>query len=154
MSIEIDPSSSSAILKLKRLDRLTKEGVEFAAFTSANGLRKSANTEILKKPKTGRIYIRRDRAGRRRRHQASAAGESHANLTGTLRKAISFKASNVAIEFGYGVLKNDAPAYAARIEFGQGSIQARNTLSNAIRSERRNFQNNFDREIGKRLGTL
>lgn len=151
--IIIDPASRKAIALIKNLRRLTKEGVEYAAWQSAKQLQQATSQQILQRPKGGRTYIRRDSAGRGRRHTASAPGETHANRTGRLRKALSYKVSSTEIEFGYGVTKNDAPEYAGFVEFGTRRMLARPSLQNGIASQRRNFQNNFDRQIGKRLGT-
>jgi hypothetical protein len=142
------------VTRLNNLDKLTKAGVEHGAWTSARGLRSATSAEILRRPKGGRTYIRRTRSGGRRRHVASAPGETHANMTGTLRRSLDFKVSTTEIEFGYGVTKNNAPEYAEAVEFGRrdGSMAARPSLQNGIKGERRNFQNNFEREVGKRLG--
>lgn len=151
MSVTIDRNSRTAVARIHRLKELTRSGVEFAAWTSGRGLVKATSAEILRKPKSGRVYVSRDRAGRRRRHRASAAGESIANRTGATRRSLSFKVSPNQLEFGYGVRKNDAPAYAEFPEFGTRRMEPRPSLQNGIKSERRNFQNNFEREIGKRL---
>lgn len=151
MTIKMDRKSRKVIVKISRLSKLTRSGVEFAAYTSGKGLVKTASAQILKKPKGGRVYIRRDSAGRRRRHVASAPGESIANRTGATRRSLSFKVNITRLEFGYGVDKNDAPDYAAFPEFGTKRMRPRPSLQNAIKAERRNFQNNFEREIGKRL---
>lgn len=151
MSIKIDSSSRKAVATIKNLDKLTKSGIEHAGYTSGRGLMKATSAAILEKPKGGRVYLLRTKSGRRRKHRASAAGESHANLSGTLRKTLSFKVSSTDLEFGYGVDKNDAPDYAAFLEFGTRKIKPRPSLQNGIKSQRRNMQNNFDREIGKRL---
>lgn len=151
-----DNSSRRVSVRIRSLGKLTAEGVEYASYRSALGLRKEANRQILEKPKHGRVYISRDRAGRRRRHVASAPGETHANLTGKMRKSLGFAVGQREIEFGFGVLPNNpAPAkYPPAIEFGskKRKIKPRRSAMNAIRAERRNFQANFDREIGKRLG--
>lgn len=149
--ITIDRSSRKAVLRIERMHKLTKSGVEFAAYTSAKGLQRATSAEILRRPKSGRVYIRRDRLGRRRRHVASAPGETHANMTGATRRSLSFKVSNREIEFGYGVQKGDAPEYAEALEFGRPGVAARPSLRIGIKGEVRNFQKNFDREIGKRL---
>lgn len=151
MSLTIDRNSRQAILRIRNLRKLTRSGVEFAAFTSGKGLVKATSAEILRKPKGGRTYIRTDRAGRRRRHIASAPGETHANMSGTLRRSLGFKVNPSQLEFGYGVQSNDAPEYAGFVEFGTRRMKARPSLQNGIKSQRRNFQNNFEREIGKRL---
>ena len=155
MSIELDRKSRATVAKIANLRELTKSGIEHAAYTSAVGLKKATSKEILRKPKSGRTYIRVDRIGRRRKHVASAPGETHANMTGALRRSIGFKVNTSQLEFGYGVESREpAPIYAGRLEFGDkggNGLKARPSLSNGIRSERRNFQNNFEREIGKRL---
>ena len=151
MSVTIDSSSRKVIARINKLGELTRSGVEFGAFTSGKGLVKATSVEILRKPKGGRVYIRRDRAGRRRRHVASAAGETHANRSGLLRRSLGFKVNPTQLEFGYGVQSNDAPEYDEWVEFGTNKMEARPSLQNGIRSQRRNFQNNFEREIGKRL---
>lgn len=152
MTIEMDSKSRKAIEKIRDMEKLTKSGIEFAAYTSAKGLQKTINAEILHKPKGGRVYIRKDSIGRRRKHRASAPGETHANMTGKLRRSLGFKVNTTELEYGYGVeSKEAAPPYAARIEFGGGRIAARPSLQNGAKKERRNFQNNFEQQIGKRL---
>lgn len=151
MLIGVDRHTRRAIARINNLDKLTQSGVEYAAYTSGKQLVKATSAEILRKPKGGRTYIRRDRLGRRRRHVASAPGESIANRTGATRRSLSFKVSPRQLEFGYGVDKNDAPAYAEFPEFGTRKIEPRPSLQIGIRSQRRNMMNNFEREIGKRL---
>lgn len=137
---------------MKKLRKLTTQGVEYAAYVSGKGLVKTTSAQILEKPKGGKTYIIRTRSGRKRRHVASKAGESHANLSGKLRRSLSFKVDPNQLEFGYGVTKNDAPDYAGFVENGTRKMQPRPSLKNGIKAERRNFQNNLEREIGKRLG--
>lgn len=152
MGITIDPNSRKAILRIRGLKKLTKAGIEHGAWTSAQGLRKATSQEILRKPKGGRVYTSRTRSGARRRHIASSPGETHANFSGTLRRSLDFKVSSREIEFGYGVTKGNAPDYAEFVEFGTKNMKPRPSLQNGIKGERRNFQNNFEREISKRLG--
>jgi len=152
VSIEMDRQSRRTVHKIENLRGLTRSGVEHAVYTSAKGLQKTINAEILHKPKGGRVYVIRSATGRRRRHRASAPGETHANLTGKLRKSLGFKVNFNQLEYGYGVeSKEPAPDYAAGVEFGTKNMAARPSLQNGLRDERRNFQNNFEREIGKRL---
>ncbi len=151
MSFTIDRTTRESFELIANLGKLTRSGVEFAAYVSGRGLVRATSKEILRKPKGGRIYIRKDRAGRRRRHIASAPGETHANMSGKLRRSLGFKVNLNQIEFGYGVQSNDAPEYAKFVEFGTRRMRARPSLQNGIKSQRRNFQNNFEREIGKRL---
>jgi len=151
MSVKIDTSSRKAVARICNMGRLTRSGVEFGAYTSGKGLVRTTSAQILQKPKGGRLYVSRTRAGRRRRHVASAPGQSHANFSGRLRRSLGFRVNPRQLEFGYGVVKNDAPDYGEFVEFGTKNMEPRPSLQNGIKTERRNFQNNFEREIGKRL---
>ncbi len=86
-------------------------------------LKTKTSADILRKPKSGRTYYRRDKAGRRRVHVASKAGETHANMTGALRRSLSWKVySFQKMGFGYGVstgMAKRTPIYGAAIEFGK-----------------------------------
>jgi hypothetical protein len=114
-----------------------------------------ANQETLKGVKTGIVYIRRDKAGRRRRHLSSAPGETHANRTGTLRRSLSFQLRGSSeIEFGYGVSSGkEAPEYARAIEFGfeKRNLKPRPSLKNALNSEQGNMTQHFENGIKKAL---
>lgn len=151
MSIKLDTGSRKAVAKIRNLKKLTKRGIEFAAYTSGRGLVKATSDEILAKPKGGRTYVSRTRSGSKRRHVASAPGETHANFSGMLRKSLDFKVSHIQLEFGYGVRRGDAPDYAF-IEFGTVNMGPRPSIQNGIKSQERNIEKNFEREIGKRIG--
>lgn len=146
-----------------RMQQVFRRG--FITFMTA--LKKRANHEILHGKKTGRVYwyygtwaSRRIRGSRRRRHQASAAGETHANLTGRLRRSLSWRVNGwERAEFGYGVStdKGDrAPRYAPWVEFGTKhagfgqKMAPRPTLKNAILKEEAepHFRRAFDAEFG------
>lgn len=149
--ITLDPRSRQAVFSIQNMRVLTQRAVELANFASANQLLRATSREILRRPKGGRTYIRRDRAGRRRRHVASAPGETHANMTGRLRRSLSFRIRGQDIEFGYGVRGNNAPPYARAIEFGSRRIEPRPSLSNGIQAEQRNMITNLQREIDRAL---
>ena len=152
MSITIDSNSRKVILRAKNLKKITREGIEHAAYISGRGLVKTTSAEILKKPKGGKVYVRRTASGRKRRHVASAPGETHANMTGTLRRSLSFRVGRNTLEFGYGVQKNDMPEYGEFVEFGTSKMKARPSLQNGMKKEQRNMVKNLSREIGKRTG--
>ncbi len=139
----LKPTSRRVIEKLIGLDNLTKQGIRQGMFDSGHGLIRNASAEILRKPKSGRTYYILDKAGRRRRHVASAPGETHANLTGAARRSLSFQLSGVSsFEFGYGVSTGkDAPDYVNKLE------KTRPSLQNAIRDERENMIQNLERQI-------
>ncbi len=135
--------------RIEGLEKLTRKGIRQGMARAGQTLIAVASREILKGPKTGRIYIRRDSIGRRRRHQASAPGETHANLTGTLRRSLSFqKHGATELEFGYGVSSGkSAPDYARFVEFGTTKMKARPSLRNTLNSQQGNLTQHFEREI-------
>jgi len=135
--------------RIENLQRLTRRGLRQGMFRAGQTLRAEASRAILNDPKTGIVYIRRDRAGRRRRHQSSAAGETHANLTGALRRSLSFQLRGSSeIEFGYGVSSGrSAPDYAGFVEFGTTKMRARPSLLNALNSQQGNLTQHFENEI-------
>ena len=135
--------------RIENLQRLTRRGLRQGMFRAGQTLRAEASRAILNDPKTGIVYIRRDRSGRRRRHQSSAPGETHANLTGTLRRSLSFQLRGSSeIEFGYGVSSGrSAPDYAGFVEFGTTKMRARPSLLNTLRSQQGNLTQHFEREI-------
>lgn len=116
-------------------------------FLLGKDLRKTASEEILHGKKSGRVYYIRTRSGRRRRHQASAPGESHANITGETRRSIGWHVDGWhSLTFGYGVDdRGPAPDRAEWLEFGTGRMRARPSLQNAMNAAQRNAELYFYR---------
>jgi HK97 gp10 family phage protein len=137
-------------------DRLSKRGMRQGWFQLGRDLKSTASNEILHGMKSGQVYIRRDKAGRRRKHRSSAPGETHANRTGATRRSLSWKVrGHQSLEFGYGVVQARSQAqatpYAEFLEFGTpgGRMKARPSLQNAISATTRNAEKYFDKEILK-----
>ena len=126
--------------------KATERQLRHALFEVGNYYKRSANKAILNKAaKTGRIYIVRSRTGRKRKHRSSARGQSHANLTGELRRSIGWKVSgSKRLLFGYGITA-DAPVYAHAVEITMN----RPSLANAVKAERRNTMNAIERAARK-----
>lgn len=139
----VGPGNKRVIEKIIGLDNAIKQGIRQGMFDSGHTLIKSASTEILRKPKSGRTYLIMNKSGRRRRHVASAPGETHANLTGAARRSLSFQIQGVtSLEFGYGVSAGkDAPDYVEKLESTRPSLQ------NAIRDEQQTMLQHFERDI-------
>lgn len=148
-----------AIIKAKGIEDSMTKGIRRGFFSWGDRLIKIANKNILKKPRHGRVYIRRTKSGRRRRHVASVPGESHANYSGTLRKSLGWKIRGSSeLEFGYGVASSraknqQAPDYADYMENGTPNkkIKPRPTLKIAIRSTEGTAEKFFSYEIKKLL---
>ena len=146
--------NDAVFLRIEGLDKLTKRGIRQARFKIGHGLIGSASREILKGPKTGRVYIRRDKIGRRRRHVSSAPGETHANRSGTLRRSLSFQLrGSHSMEFGYGVSSvKDAPDYDGFVGFGTTNVESPPSLFKPNRADEGNTIQHFQKEIEKELG--
>lgn len=122
-------------------------------FNYLESLQKRTSNEILHGTKTGRLYFHRDKAGRRRRHRSSAPGETHANLTGKLRRSLGWKVYGwETAEFGYGVSSNKAnpaPVYGKYVEKGTKRMDARPSLANAVKAEPRD--EHWDRAVDQEM---
>jgi len=151
--ISLADISRSVVYRLKNLAKLTRSGVEYGSYQCAVSLKREINARILEKPKHGLTYYHRDRAGRIRKHVASAPLETHANFTGKMRRSLGFAVRTSDFEIGFGVNgKEPAPKiYPAIIEFGGVRIKPRNSILNGIRAQQRNFTNYYAAQIGRRL---
>lgn len=149
VSIELEGPSSRTLTEIENHSENARQAVRQTFFYMGRHLKAKTSKNILDKSrKTGRIYIRRDKSGRRRRHQASAPGETHANRSGTLRKTIGTKIhSTDSLEIGYGVAKASLPPEHAEIEFGIGRVKKRPSLANTIDEEGREFETYFEKAL-------
>lgn len=149
------PGNVAVSRKIEGLGALFKQGMRQAMFKSGHSLIGRASAEILRKPKSGRTYIIVDRAGRRRRHVASAPGETHANITGKTRRALSFQLHGVSqLEFGYGVSQPKAGMtsdWAEFLEFGTSRMTARPSLQNALDHQQGVIAQHFQAQIDKQM---
>jgi len=129
-----------------------RQAIRQTFFRMGRDIKKKTSDDILdKSTKTGIWYRVRSRSGKSRRwHQASAPYETHANLSGALRKSLGWKVyGSEMMEFGYGVTKPTTD-YARRIELGgtdnRGiTIKPRPSLENNTKNVR--FETFFDEAI-------
>ena len=146
--MKMTAGSQKVLLRGTQFKKMTRRAIRHGWFALAKDLKQTANKDILRRPKGGRVYIIRGPSGRRRRHIASAPGETHANLSGTLRRSLGWTVrGHSGMEFGYGVDK-PAPDYA-KIELGYGRVKPRPSLQNAIRATNRNSTRYFTERFGK-----
>ena len=131
--------------KLKEIQIKTRRALRKGMYRIGKDLESTLKRDILKKPKSGRTYIRKTANGRRRRHIASAPGETVANRTGNYRNSVGFKVGQDKIEFGAGV------EYAGFLENGTPKMGARPSLKNTIKSKykdmRGDIQTALEREF-------
>jgi hypothetical protein len=151
VGFQADMRNNAVFRRIDRIIPTTREGIRRTWFEVGRDLKNEANKEILRKPKGGATYFVRTRGGRVRRHVASAPGETHANLSGTLRKSVSWKVHGYdRMDFGYGFATNAssrAPAYDVFVEDGTKNMAARPSIENAVNRLERNTQEHFRRAI-------
>lgn len=136
--------NKSTFQQVGNLAELTHRGIRQGFFRLGNELKKELNREVLKKDKRGKTYIRRDRAGRRRRHVSSARGQTPANRTGAYRKAIGYQIrGGEQMEFGI----RDSVDYAKFLEDGTKKMAPRPGVGNAVKSQQRNAREFFESSI-------
>ena len=146
-----DPHNRVVFAQIDNLQEMTRRSIRQGWFMLGRDLIQTASTEILRKPKSGHTYIIRTRSGRKRRHVASAPGETHANITGKTRRSIGYQVDGYqSMEFGYGADGKETSEWGPRLEFGTTRMAARPSLLNAINTTTRNAENYFDNEF-KRL---
>lgn len=140
--IQGDFTNRKVILSIKNTEMLTKKGVAKSFHLIGRDLTKIAKKGILdKKKKTGRVYTIY-KGGRLIKHQASAAGEYPANLSGALKNSIGYIGANSLnrLEFGAGK-ESGRVNYAKFLEKGTEKMGARPFLKMAIKSNFRNIEN-------------
>lgn len=157
MSIRLDLVDASgnkeAIKSAESIAANTRFGVEKAWWRSGKDIHKEFNRQVLAKNKTGRLYIRRTAGGARRRHTASAPGETPANRSGAYRKAFGFNV-NGAHQLRLGVEQigtGRGGKYPLYLEVGTSRMRARPGLANAVRASERDVIRNLSGEIGDAL---
>lgn len=142
LKLELSASDRDFIKSAENIDIHTRYGIEKAWWLSGRAVHAEFNKQVLAKDKTGRLYIRRDRAGRKRKHRASAPGQTPANMTGKYRKSFDF------IVRGEHELAIGATAeYAGFLETGTSRMAKRPGLGNSIRASERDILRNLTREV-------
>ena len=116
----------------------TRFGVEKSLWQSGKDIEAEFRRQVLAKTKTGTIYIRRDRLGRRRRHTASGAGETAANRTGLYRKSSGF-----IVRGSKELVFGNSADYAGFLELGTSRMKARPGLGNSIDASQRDILRNL-----------
>lgn len=152
MSIKLElfdaRGNKRALESAENLAANTQFGIDKALWQSGKDLQGNFNKQVLdKSAKTGRIYIRKNKGGARRKHQASAPGQSPANRTGKYRKAIGFNVRKGASELVFG----NSAEYAGFLELGTSRMKPRPGLGNAVKSSERDIIRNLSTGIIKNL---
>jgi len=109
---EFTKANNEAAFIASRMQRIGQRAIRRSFMALGKDLKDQAQRSILHEKKTGRVYL--IRLGKRRKyHQASAPGESPANMTGALRRGIGYQIKGSdSMDFGYS---SDTP-YGAYLE--------------------------------------
>lgn len=140
MKLESASTNRKTFRRLANLDKMVDNAIDDMWNQYSSIIKKEALRSI-KKVKTGREYIIRTRLGRKR-HRASAPGESHANVTKTLTESLDTKQRGNTLEFGY---LNKPPDYAGVVE------KTRPTLANAAKKTQSQLESLFFKSLKKRF---
>lgn len=142
IKVRPDTQNQKVELSLGNLKQLTNRGIRQGFYFLGRDLMKTSQKGIKDPPKTGRIYKIRSARGRRKNHQASAAGEYPANLTGELRKGVRFEVQgNSRLVFGAQA------EHGPYLELGTRKMAERPFLKKSVLSNQRNAKKHFVREI-------
>lgn len=141
-------SNNKIFGRIRGMDSATRRGLRQGFFQIGWDLKRTANRQILSKKKSGRTYLIR-RGKTRRRHIASAPGESPANLSGKYRRSIGFKIQGTfKLIFGAG---GTGVPYAKYLEKGTRNMKARPGLGNSVKANERNMRQHFVNNLKKNL---
>ena len=145
--LEPGPGNKKAFQSVIDAPMETRRAIRQAYFKIGKDHTDDLSRQMLARDKTGRIYILVGRTGRRRRHRASAPGQTAANITGNMRRNRGFQLKGSdQMEFGI----RDTP-YAAFLERGTSRMTARPSLGNTVKALQKNTTNYFARELGLKL---
>lgn len=148
LSFKGGSGNNRVFIQVDDLDNRTQRGIRQGFFRLGDELVRTLRKQVLEKNKRGRTYIRRDRAGRRRRHIASAPGQTPANRTGNYRKNADYKLRG-SKQLEFGILEG-AP-YATFLENGTSRMAARPGLGNSVKENQRNARTFFESSIEREL---
>ena len=142
MSITLDiispDGNKRALESAQNIAARTKFGIQKAFWRTGKDLQAEFNRQVLNKSeKSGTLYIRKDRLGRRRKHIASAPGETAANRSGNYRRSIGFSVDSAQLAFG------NSAEYAGFLELGTSRMKKRPGLANTIDAGQRDIIRNL-----------
>ena len=141
----VNPAGASNFFEsVENIQANTHFGIERAFWQSGKDIKGEFNKQVLARNKTGHIYIRRNSAGARRRHRASAPDETPANITGFYRRSFGFVVNQgVSPQLTIG----NSAEYAGFLELGTTRMKARPGLLNSINSSQRDIIRNLTTDI-------
>lgn len=146
-------NNREVFLNVRNLDRATQKGIRRGFYNLGDHLSSELSKEMLSKNKTGRVYFRRNRGGGRRRHTASAAGQTAANRRGTMRKARGYQIRG-SDQMEFGIRSGRGADYAEFLENGTRNMEARPSVGNAVQATQRDAFTGFSDAIESSIEEL
>lgn len=133
--------NSRAIESALNIAANTRFGVERALWQSGKDINAEFNRQVLAKDKSGKLYLVR-RGRTKRRHRASAPGQTAANISGNYRKSRDFN-----VDGAHQLTIGNTAKYAGFLELGTSRMKARPGLANSIKASERDIIRNLSGEI-------
>lgn len=144
-AIKVDPANEATFEQIADSRNAIKQGIRVAHYQNGRLLVKTIRANINRKDKTGKIRIIRPR-GRRRRHQASAPGQTAANITGAYRESIDFQPRGWrTMEFGSRV------EHGEFLERGTSKMKSRPGLRIAIDQTEGRRLSTYNKEVRRKI---
>jgi hypothetical protein len=164
MQIKGTSSNNKVFMQIKDLNNLQSRAIRQGFYDIGKTLVNDAVNFINEKPKSGRTYLVRIGKGgkllkNRKKHIASAAGESPAVITGKLRDSVNFLVhGDTRMEFGVddkkGVKYGKFLEYSDLVSMtGKGSknIEPRPFISKSYKKNEQQMINIFTNSLEKNL---
>lgn len=153
MKIKPNRGNRLVLLNVKNLNKLTNRAIRQSFYSIGLKLLKDTKKDILRTPRSGRLYTVRTQR-RRRRHRASVPGEAPASISGRLWRSLDFKVGGSAnMRFGYGstAVTDKGFLYGKYWEAEAPSSKLRPGLLINIKKNKGYAARIFNREIKKKL---
>ena len=142
-----------AFIAIDELEKRTQRGIRQGFFALGDDLNNELSKQMLAKNKRGRVYITRIKGGSRRRHKASAPGQTPANRSGAMRRARGYQIRG-SDQLEWGIRSGRDAEHAEFLESGTSRMSARPGLRNTVRATQRNAHNDFSTNIDQELTKL
>lgn len=155
--LSLSPDSTKALKSFGIMSAGVKKGLRIGAYISGKEMANFLKKEMTKKGRSGRRYlVYRGLGGRLlknpRLHQASAANEYPAVISGSFRKSVDFQVQGYSqLVFGSGA-NGLAQKYARALEFGTSKMAARQPVGRVVKMFDNKVRTNLTKEINKQMG--
>lgn len=140
VDINITEDGREFVFSAGNIHHNTRFGTEKGLWRAGKSIRAEFNKQVKAKDKTGRLYILRGPSGRKRKHTASAPGETPANRTGAYRKGFDFNVRTAnELVLGNTVAYSGYLENGTKDEEGGTRMAARPGLGNAVDGSQRDI---------------